>query len=62
MPEIVAEEKGRSNRRERRGNQSLRGGEGSPDQWIKPELDVRSRRDGRFDFGRRRQFQQEEKT
>ncbi|OIS96843.1 hypothetical protein A4A49_03079 [Nicotiana attenuata] len=54
MPVIVAEEKGRSNRREGQGNQSLRGGEGSPDWWAKQESEVRSRRDGGFEFGRRR--------
>nr|XP_016483764.1 PREDICTED: uncharacterized protein LOC107804393 [Nicotiana tabacum] len=55
MPVIATEEKGRSNRREGRGNQSLRGGEGSPDHWIKPKSDVRSRRDGRFEIGGGRQ-------
>nr|XP_033512368.1 uncharacterized protein LOC117277060 [Nicotiana tomentosiformis] len=55
MPVIVTEKKRRSNRREGRGNQSLSGGEGSPDHWIKPESDVRSRRDGRFEIGGGRQ-------
>ncbi|XP_070034159.1 uncharacterized protein [Nicotiana tomentosiformis] len=55
MPVIAIEEKGRLNRREGRGNQSLRGGEGSPDHWIKPKSDVRSRRDGRFEIGGGRQ-------
>nr|XP_033513740.1 uncharacterized protein LOC117278375 isoform X2 [Nicotiana tomentosiformis]XP_033513741.1 uncharacterized protein LOC117278375 isoform X2 [Nicotiana tomentosiformis] len=43
MPVIATEEKG------------LRGGEGSPVHWIKPKSDVRSRRDGRFEIGGRRQ-------
>nr|XP_033510558.1 uncharacterized protein LOC117275371 [Nicotiana tomentosiformis] len=55
MPVIATEEKGRSNRREGRGKQSLRGGEGSPDHWIKSEADVRSRRDGGFEIGGGRQ-------
>lgn len=62
IPVLVAEEKGRSNRREGRGNQSLNRGEGSPNQWTKPESDVRSRTDGGFEFGRKRQFYREEKT
>nr|XP_033516251.1 uncharacterized protein LOC117280630 [Nicotiana tomentosiformis] len=55
MPAIATEEKGRSNRREGRGKQSLRGEEGSPDHWIKPEADVRSKRDERFEIGGGRQ-------
>ncbi|OIT27923.1 signal peptide peptidase-like 2 [Nicotiana attenuata] len=34
-------------RKKREGQIEGRGGEGSPDQWTKPESDVRSRRDGR---------------